>query len=112
MPLIEINADPATLGTRTRADVLRAVNTAVAAALEAAPDAAWSIWRDVDATGYVIGGDDATRYEAALPPAVHVYARRTAEEWELIAEAIETVLEELLELGGAAILVTTQPFRG
>jgi phenylpyruvate tautomerase PptA (4-oxalocrotonate tautomerase family) len=111
VPLIEIVASRATLGERERADVLRAVNGAVAAALSATPDAAWSTWRDVDDDHYVIGGEDAPPQSDPLPPIVHVYARRTPEEWEAIVEAIEHVLRELLVLDDAAVLITTQPFR-
>ena len=100
------------LGGRERADVLRAVNTAVATALSARPDAAWSTWRDVDAESYVIGGEDAPEHSGPLPAIVHVYARRTPEEWEAIVDAIERTLRELLDLGDAAVLITTQPFRG
>jgi phenylpyruvate tautomerase PptA (4-oxalocrotonate tautomerase family) len=111
VPLIEIAASPTALGAHERSDVLRAVNTAVPAALSAAPDAAWSIWRDVDESTYVIGGDDAPAYEGPLPPVVHVYARRTPEEWALIVDAVERVLRELLDLDDTAVLITTQPFR-
>ena len=83
-----------------------------AVALAARPDVAWSTWRDVDETAYVVGGDDAPPREGPLPPVVHVYARRTPEELELIVEAIERVLRELLALDDAAVLITTQPFRG
>ena len=112
MPLIEIVASPAALGGRGRADVLRAVNGAVAVALSARPDAAWSTWRDIDAERYVIGGEDAPSHSGPLPAIVHVYARRTPEEWDAIVEAIERVLRELLVLDDAALLITTQPFRG
>ena len=111
VPLIEITASRRALGGRERSAVLRAVNTAIASALSAAPDVAWSIWRDVDDGGYVIGGDSATLREETLPPIVHVYARRTAEEFAAIVEAVEEVLRELLTLEGQPILVTTQPFR-
>ena len=112
MPLIEITASRRALGGRERSEVLRAVNTAIAAALAAAPDAAWSIWRDVDEGGYVIGGDGAPAQAETLPPVVHIYARRTPEEFAAIVGAVEQVLEELLTLEGQPILVTTQPFRG
>jgi hypothetical protein len=111
VPLIEINASPTTLGARTPSEVLRAVNAAVAQALSAAPDAAWSIWRELDDDGYVIGAAHEPRHAGPLPPVVHVYARRTPEEWALIVDAIERVLRELLDLDDAAVLVTTQPFR-
>jgi len=111
VPLVEINASPSTLLERERSEVLRAVNTAVSEALSAAPDASWSIWRDLDESAYVVGGVDAPHHAGPLPPVVHVYARRSAEEWEVIVDAIERVLRELLDLDDAAILVTTQPFR-
>ena len=112
MPLIEIVASPATLGGRERADVLRAVNGAVATALSVRPDAAWSTWRDIDEERYVIGAEDAPPQSGPLPAIVHVYARRTPEEWEAIVGAIERALRELLVLDEAAVLITTQPFRG
>ena len=111
VPLIEITASPSTLGEHSRADVLRAVNGAIASALDARPDVAWSIWRDVDESTYAIGGDDALAQTGPLPPVVHVYARRTPEEWEAIVEAVERVLRELLALEDVAVLITTQPFR-
>jgi len=112
VPLIEITASPATLRGSERAAVLRAVNAAVASALAAAPDVAWSIWRDVDAARYAIGSEDGPANAGPLPPVVHVYARRTEAELALIVEAIGSTLREQLLLDGAAVLVTTQPFRG
>ena len=108
MPLVEVLAPRDVLAGRAPEEVLRAVNRAIAAALQAPrPDVAWSSWRFVDAAA--VGFADA---QPPAPVVVHVYARRTSEEWEAIVAAIEATLDAELRLGDRGMLVTTQPFRG
>ena len=105
MPLIEIRGAQAALAGRTAEDVLRRVNRAVADALNAPrEDVAWSTWQviDVAAIGY--------EEQHPAPVVVHVYGRRTPEEWTSIVSAIEQTLAALIDIEERGILITTQPF--
>src|SRR5262249_4902800 len=105
MPLIEISGPAAALGAGPPQDVLRVVNRAVADALGSPrQDVAWSTWTPVEATA--VGYEE----QPLGPVIVHVYARRTADEWNATVAAIDETLSALID-PGAGVLITTHPFR-
>jgi hypothetical protein len=107
LPLIEIQALP---GHATHpADVARAVNQAVAAALGCRLDAVWTTWRTID-DAYVQGDMASAAQPAATHgPIVHIYLKRSPDETERVCAAVTGVLERELSLAPGNVFITTQP---
>lgn len=108
MPLIEIDALPPPSEVDI-ADVTRALNREIAAALGSRLDAVWTVWRTV--SGPFARGDDVSveQRRDTHGPVVHVYHHRTPEEAARVVETIERVLARELSLAPGNVFVTVQP---
>jgi phenylpyruvate tautomerase PptA (4-oxalocrotonate tautomerase family) len=105
VPLIEIQAT----GQTDRVQVSRAIAAKVAEVLDARPDVAWIVWRQLADGDVTIGQDNlgASPGEVAI---AHVYLTRTPEQVEAVAEAVGRTLETELGLDGTRVLVCTHAF--
>ena len=107
MPLIQITSLPQPPGVDCSA-VLVAVNEAVGELLGRPADVAWSTWTTVAPGHYAVGADAAdVQPSSSHPPIVHVYAERTAEVMEQVAERVAHMLEAQLGLPPGSAFVTT-----
>jgi phenylpyruvate tautomerase PptA (4-oxalocrotonate tautomerase family) len=106
VPLIEIQAT----GQPDRVRVSRAVAAAVAEALNARPDTAWIVWRQLAMDDVTIGPDNLAARPAEGVAIAHVYLTRTPEQVEAVADAVSGTLEVELGLDASRVLVCTHAF--
>jgi hypothetical protein len=107
MPLIEIHAPAPQEGIRV-ADVLAAVNSAVAEALDCRPDAVWSTWRTLADGEYLVGpARTAVSTGGSHVPLVHVWINRPPDAVERCVAAIESALRQSLRLDADPFVTTS-----
>jgi len=101
VPLIEIQAT----GTPDSTRVSREVAASVAEALDARPDTAWVVWRQLGEDDVAIGPDRAGAVAIA-----HVYLTRTPEQVAAVVDAVAGTLGRELGLDESRVLVCTHAF--